>query len=62
VPISKYTKDVLKTANKCYECRASEHDDEDDDIRMCVVNGKRGNLCNAHRTIHEEDGEPVKLL
>lgn len=51
---------------KCYECRAGEHEDEDDDIKMCVVRcpgekTRRGNLCAAHRRIMEEDGYEVEV-
>jgi len=44
------------TPGKCYECRAGEHEDEDDDIMMCSVIDnitgkvlKRVRLCAAHR-------------
>jgi hypothetical protein len=54
-------------AAKCFECRAGEHDDEDDDIRMCLITldgerARRGNLCGHHRCIMEEDGYTVTIL
>ena len=53
------------TPGKCFECRAGEHEDEDDDIKQCVVTGdgtKKGYLCNHHRAILEEDGYTVKTV
>ena len=42
------------TPGKCYECRIGEHDDYDDDVKLCKVTGERGyktrvKLCRHHR-------------
>jgi hypothetical protein len=56
-----HRKEAMKA--KCFECRNGEHDDEDDNIKMCNIVDpktgktiKRGNLCGAHQTMYLDDG------
>jgi hypothetical protein len=51
------------TPGQCFECRAGEHEDEDDDIKMVTVINpdtkkiyRHGKLCRAHRNIFLHDG------
>lgn len=55
----------------CYECRAGEHENYDDDVVMCIVTDptgddpdyrtpKRGYLCREHRAMRIEDGYTVR--
>ena len=51
---------------QCYECRAGEHENYDDDVCMTTVRDpdgeektRRGYLCGEHRTANEDDGYEV---
>jgi hypothetical protein len=53
------------TPGQCYECRGGEHEDYDDDIRMCVITApgerpRRGHLCSEHRCMLRDDGYTIK--
>ena len=55
------------TPGRCFECRAGEHEDIDDEIEMCkIINPdtgkmfKRGYLCSAHQDIFISDGYILK--
>jgi hypothetical protein len=59
----------MKMVKQCFECRAGEHDNEDEDVRMCVIKSplsdertRRGYLCATHRMVMEEDGYKVTLV
>ena len=47
---------------QCAECKAGEHEDYDDDIKMCAVRDPdtnrvtRKKLCGEHREAFAEDG------
>jgi hypothetical protein len=52
----------------CCECRAGEHDNYDEDVRLAVVRDPdsnrfkvRGYLCSDHRTMFRDDGYIVTL-
>jgi len=55
------------TPGKCFACRARLHEDEDDDIEMCVIIDPdthklvgRGRLCGAHQDMYLCDGYLLK--
>jgi hypothetical protein len=49
----------------CADCRAGEHDNYDDNVRLVIVrdpdNGqmKRAYLCESHRVMYRDDGYAV---
>jgi hypothetical protein len=52
---------------KCFECRAGEHEDNDDMIIMCSIIDpktgkqiKRGRLCGEHQHMYLTDGYILK--
>ena len=48
---------------RCAECRDGEHENYDDDVRLCVLRDpetrkivKRAYLCSEHRVANDDDG------
>ena len=57
----------LYSPGQCYECRAGEHEDEDNDIKMVMLYDdgvllRKCKMCKTHREIFEEDGYTVKVI
>jgi len=53
------------SAPRCFECRAGDHDDYDDDVRVATVRDPEGgrprrvSLCGEHRAAMRDDGYEV---
>jgi len=61
--------DRKKKAVRCADCRAGEHPDFDDDVRLVLIRDpdvpryrKRAYLCSEHRQAYEWDGYTVTLI
>jgi len=51
----------IEGAPRCCDCRNSEHENFDEDVRMTIVRDgrhiiRRGFICHAHRETYEDDG------
>lgn len=65
-PEERMTSRPTTKPKRCAECRDGEHDNLDDDVRLCVVTNpdggppRRANLCGEHRQARRDDGYTVR--